>query len=599
MADIRIGVTGDASGGVAAMEDMADALGKSVAKWTDVSNAAKMAAKAVVDFAVQSVQKFAEAERMQAQLTRAAGEYSEALSDQASALSELYAVDDDIIKQSEILLTQWGGVGAATKDVEQAILDYAAATGQDAVSATQDLIRNVESGGTGLAKMGVHFKATGDKGKDLAAAVAALSGKFGGAAAADAATLTGSARGASLAFDELQESIGGVLSSMVKGSGITDFFTDIMRQAKDGVDLMKAVMSEDPQDVGAQINAGMDFVRKKWGTQKQDELPNTVTGKTNKQMKEDVSAAKEHATAAAEIQEQNAKDWKKHLKDLDTLDETARVKDQEDYADELKMSADRTKALIDEEQKRLDWRRDALLQIEKDNAAHAEKMAKDERRIQEQSDKQAMERVKERRRQAREIGDQIGAAFVNALSSQLEKLAEGGEFDVAVFIADILAATFAIAATAIGAAYGMPALGSAIGNLGAMGISAGGRAISAEERKAKRAAEMAAAGSLYHDGGWVGAPRHHSGSWIGSDEERAILQTGERVLSRREVGTMGGAGMVDKMAKGGSSRIVINVSALDAKSAAESLEGQVGKGLRRAIQSGRGDLPALFGMGPR
>lgn len=592
MADIRIGVTGDASGGVAAMEDMADALGKSVAKWTDVSNAAKMAAKAVVDFAVQSVQKFAEAERMQAQLTRAAGEYSEALSDQASALSELYAVDDDIIKQSEILLTQWGGVGAATKDVEQAILDYAAATGQDAVSATQDLIRNVESGGTGLAKMGVHFKATGDKGKDLAAAVAALSGKFGGAAAADAATLTGSARGASLAFDELQESIGGVLSSMVKGSGITDFFTDIMRQAKDGVDLMKAVMSQDTTDVGAQINAGMDFVRKKFGAQKQEELPNTVTGKTNKQMKEDQSAAKEHATETKTIQEKNAAEWKKHFKDLDTLEERAKAKDEELRAEEFQASRELVEFRTEEAAKLIEIRRDMLLQIEEDNAKHAEKMAQDAFRAQDRAAKDAMERTRKMRKQAQDIGDQIGAAFVNALASQLAKLAEGGEFDVTMFVGDILAATFTIAATAIGTAYGQPALGAAIGNLGAMGIRAGSSALSANEKKAK-------ANPQYHDGGWVGAPRHHSGSWIGSDEERAILQTGERVLSRREVGAMGGAGMVDKMAKGGSSRIVINVSALDAKSAAESLEGQVGKGLRRAIQSGRGDLPALFGMGPR
>jgi len=58
----------------------------------------------------------------------------------------------------------------------------------------------------------------------------------------------------------------------------------------------------------------------------------------------------------------------------------------------------------------------------------------------------------------------------------------------------------------------------------------------------------------FHRGGWV---RAHQGLW--SDEVRAILQTGERVLSRAEVATMGGRGRVDALAAGGGGGIVVVV----------------------------------------
>ena len=189
MSDLTLNINGNASGASAAFREaggavqgLGDDVGKSVVKWQELAAITKKAVEMVVKFGIDAVKAYAESERVQKQLTRAAGEYADALGEQAEALSKKYAVDDDIIKQSQVLLTQWGGVGAATEDVTKAVLNYAAATGQDAVAATSDLIRNVEGGGVGLAKMGVHFTATGQKGKDLAAAVSALNKKFGGAA---------------------------------------------------------------------------------------------------------------------------------------------------------------------------------------------------------------------------------------------------------------------------------------------------------------------------------------------------------------------------------------------------------------------------------
>lgn len=629
MADIRLNVTGDSSGGVAAMDDMADAVGKSNVKWQEMANAAKMAAKAVVDFVKESVKQYAESERIQKQLTRVAGEYTDALSDQAEALSRLYAVDDDIIKQSETLLVQWGGVGAATKKTEKAILDYAAATGQDAVAATQDLIRNVESGGKGLAKMGVHFEVTGKKGADLASAVDALGKKFGGAAAADANSLTGQTNAAALAFADLQKAFGGMVSELVaKGGTITKITAAIRELTAELFTSSASKQAESREFLEQQAQVWRDHLSGKLVAYKDHQAgivfsfeeaqqklaaieaklnpqslnsafdgskPNTVTGKTNAQMQAELAAAKEHAAQAQDIQEKNVENWRKSLKEMEAADDESRAKEREDYADELKMSADRVEVALKEAEKIVEIRRGMLLQVEEDNAKHAEKMAKDTARLQQKQDAEQKDNARKQAAEWERAADAIGAGFVNALSAQLEKLASGGEFDTAQFVGDILAITFAAAATAIGSANGAPALGAAIGNIGAIGIRAGAAAISADEKKAKRAANT----KKYHDGGWVGAPRYHSGTWIGSDEERAILQTGERVLSRTEVGAMGGAHAIDKMAKGGSSRIVVNVSALDAKSAAEAFETETGKGLRRALRTGRGDLPAILGMGPR
>jgi hypothetical protein len=119
-------------------------------------------------------------------------------------------------------------------------------------------------------------------------------------------------------------------------------------------------------------------------------------------------------------------------------------------------------------------------------------------------------------------------------------------------------------------------------------VRAGASAISKGNKSKTRA--------TYHDGGWVEAPRHHDGAWIGPDEQRAILQTGERVLSRSEVHHMGGRGSVDNMARGGGG-VTLNVQAIDAKSFADTMSGAGGDGFKQALRRGHGALPALLGAG--
>ena len=641
--DLNIDINGDASGAKSAFDEagggatqLGEDVGKSVVKWQALLNVATEAAKVVVKFGIDSVKAYADSERILKQLERAAGNYAGKLDEQSKAMSKLYAVDDDVIKQSQTLLVQWGGVGAATADVEKAALNLAAAFGGDLNSATQDLIRNVESGGTGLAKMGIHFKSTGDKGHDLAAAVAAINKKLGGSAEANANSLTGQLAAAGIAFDDIKKSIGGSIAAFITQHGLVKDLTEALhgmqtamgvgdvaeQNAKNeaylqlqehllanlqqraallkGVAEMEARGEASPKSKAMIAHLDENIVKLKEiirlenaahaGGGDSSVVP-AVTDPTNKGLKDAAS------TKPGRTDEERLQDAKKYYQGIEELAATAAAQEQADYADELALSGKRVAGDIKESDERTKIRRDMLLGIEKDNAEHAEKMAKIQKTQEDKATTDTLARSKQKADDAARVGDAIGGAFVNALTDQLSKLAAGAEFDVAIFVGDILASVISIAGTVIGTAYGQPALGAAVGNLAAMGVRAGASAISADAKKNKMTKK-------YHSGGWVGdeaeLPRYHSGAWIGDDERHAILQTDERVLSRQETRAMGGRTAVDSMARGGGgSGMSVTVIAMDAKNAAEGFMGEIGRGLKNALRSGHGDVPRLLGMSPR
>lgn len=604
MADIELTLDGESSGAVNALNqtgkatgDLASETGKSVVAWQLMADVATKAASAVVKFGVDSVKAYAESERVQKQLTRAAGDAAEAIDEQSKALSKLYAVDDDIINQSAVLLTQWGGQTAASKEAEVAALNLASAMGTDLNGATQALIRNVESGGVGLAKMGIHFKQTGDRGKDLEAAVEAINKKLGGAAAADADSLTGQLRAAHIAFEDIQKSIGGSVAQFLKQTGIVEHLTAAMRDLNGLFTPTAKKQAEDPAFVAQQVQfwediasgnregwkdaeAGIKFTFEeaqtelaKWRAKLNPsdfnaafEGKGRVTGTTNKGLKDDAKKA----------------DLQAHSDLADAHDNIYRHEEE---------SAIHTFTKIEKAQHDLaKSSEDGRIAEEKAAAESAARTEKEEAKREEQTLKDQNDRLQKKAKQAQAAGDAIGAAMVNALADQLSKLAEGGEFDAATFISEILAAAVGVAGTVIGTAFGQPAVGAAIGNLAAMGIRAGGSAISKGNKSNKP--------RTFHDGGWVDAPRHHDGAWIGPDEQRAVLQTGERVLSRAEIHHAGGPAAVDNMARGGPG-VTLNVHAIDAKSFADTMSGSGGDGLKQALRRGHGALPALFGRGPR
>lgn len=105
-------------------------------------------------------------------------------------------------------------------------------------------------------------------------------------------------------------------------------------------------------------------------------------------------------------------------------------------------------------------------------------------------------------------------------------------------------------------------LGSVLGGVLGGGASQGGGGIGGVIAKGAGSFFSSLLGSFFHDGGVVGiGPRFHDGGgFLRHDERQAVLQTGERVLSREEVAN--GAG-------GGAKNITYNINAIDAKSFAD------------------------------
>jgi hypothetical protein len=84
---------------------------------------------------------------------------------------------------------------------------------------------------------------------------------------------------------------------------------------------------------------------------------------------------------------------------------------------------------------------------------------------------------------------------------------------------------------------------------------------------------------------FANAPRLHNGGWAGlkSDEVPAILQRGERVLSRRESRAYGDGGGGNG---GGGGAVTVNIMTRDAESFRQSRT-QVAADMARAVSMGR------------
>jgi hypothetical protein len=176
---------------------------------------------------------------------------------------------------------------------------------------------------------------------------------------------------------------------------------------------------------------------------------------------------------------------------------------------------------------------------------------------------------------ARDIGKDIGASLVGAFRSAEDALAtfvKTGKLDFGSLVTSMIADLAKLGARRF-------ILGPLAGVLsGALGSGAVGQALA----------------GVFHEGGMVGtggvtrvvpaaaflgAPRLHAGGWAGlaADEVPAILQRGERVLSRDE-------------ARGyGQASVNVTIHARDAASFRQS-RSQVAADIARAVQAGRRNL---------
>jgi hypothetical protein len=254
---------------------------------------------------------------------------------------------------------------------------------------------------------------------------------------------------------------------------------------------------------------------------------------------------------------------------------------EEDLADrEFQRKAQEAMRRSEEEWERQEEAEDKKLRAELERATEAEQkkqqhLEEEWRKAEEQRAKHIQEVADKEAKQWADAGAAIGGAFASSLISSLDTLASGGELDAAAITGDILAA---VVATAVSLIPGGGAFAGMAGQLVKTGINA-----ASGGNKRRR-----------HNGGWAGdgMARYHLGTWVGTDEEAAILQTGERVLSRSEVSSMGGRRGVESAVRGGGGQI--NIQTFDAGSFREIFSGRARQGIIDANRIGRG-VSSFFG----
>lgn len=195
----------------------------------------KVALEAVVDFAGDCVKAFAEQEKATAQLARVAGDATSAFEAQAEAIEKTLGVDSKKTMEVQRMLLQFGLAPAKVEGATRAVLDYAAATGEDAAAATKHLITGVEKGSGVIRDMGINFDTTGTKGQALASAVDSLGERFGGAAAANAATLSGRMAILASYWDDLKKGFGGFIAAIEQKYEILKKLADVFQTISDNM----------------------------------------------------------------------------------------------------------------------------------------------------------------------------------------------------------------------------------------------------------------------------------------------------------------------------------------------------------------------------
>ena len=174
---------------------------------------------------------------------------------------------------------------------------------------------------------------------------------------------------------------------------------------------------------------------------------------------------------------------------------------------------------------------------------------------------------------AREIGGDIGNALVGAFTSAENAIGDfvkTGKLDFRDLVTSMIADLAKLAARRFILGPIANALSGALGGAGG---------IFANILHAGGMVGASAPGRMVPALAFAGAPRMHSGGWAGlrPDEVPAILQRGERVLSRREAAGYGPSG---------ASTVNVTINARDAESFRQSRT-QVASDIARAVSVGR------------
>ncbi len=447
--------------------------------------AARAAGQIIIDFAKESVKAFMESEKAQRQLELVAKSSAEAFKAQAASMAETNNISDELVMGLQTALLRYGEAPAAVEATTQAVLDYAAATGKDAQAATLALTKGVESGTGKFGELGVSIKATGDRTKDLAAATAALAAKYGGAAAADAQSLSGQARGTSEAFGELQESFGAVIASFSSKMNIIGSLTDAMRglnyEIGGGKEADKAKEEKQTRFV-EDMNRAADAVAATRRSLREAEAAGDKEGQdfARRQLDHALAEVRMLKASSGAVFKPDAlptvSDKPKMVggggtaKDaVDTFmlpSKASRLREG-DYIDPADEAEKEFKAAILDSQKFIGdvgKREQSAREAEAKVAAAARAVALKEAQ-------QTANELAAQQKKFADAGAAVGGAFANAAADAISQLSSGGEVDVGSIVAGLLPTILGVVGTAVGGPLG-GAIGGALGGLAGAGIKA-------------------------------------------------------------------------------------------------------------------------------
>jgi biotin operon repressor len=176
----------------------------------------------------------------------------EGLQQLGSEIQKLTGFDDDLVVSLGGTLAKFGVAGDQIPAAVRSIADAAAGTGQS-MEEIGDTVGKALLGQTrGLRQLGIEFKSTGNKARDLANIEEQLNQRFGGAGAARRQTLAG-------AFDALQNATGNFFAAVgrILGPGmikLLNFFADKLQLLADKIEsIADRLHIGRPQDAAAGI----------------------------------------------------------------------------------------------------------------------------------------------------------------------------------------------------------------------------------------------------------------------------------------------------------------------------------------------------------
>ena len=161
---------------------------------------------------------YAEAEKQQSQLNLAYSKFPalanasrESFDVLNESLMNLTGADDDLLASAEAVLARFNLTGQEIQALIPLVNDYSVATGTELTASSETIGKALMGNARALKALGIDFKSTGNRGKDLSAIMVALEDKVGGAGEAFGKTTAGQMAIAQKNFENLQEEIGAAL----------------------------------------------------------------------------------------------------------------------------------------------------------------------------------------------------------------------------------------------------------------------------------------------------------------------------------------------------------------------------------------------------